>query len=132
MTYWLLASLCRPWSCVHSLPTSCDPPAVASGLVCVFLHYDHLVRNRQSGMVESSLTHQKKKSHIMFLFLLTRLHTNLSFCHSPVCRDWKHHDFCNGCLPFPDPNRIPQRASSDAALCRLLCIWSATGVRGEL
>lgn len=45
---------CRPWPCVHCLPTSRDPPSVASSLVRVLLFHDHLVRNRRSGQLQPS------------------------------------------------------------------------------
>lgn len=47
-------SCCRTRPCVHCLPTSRDPPSVASSLVRVLLFHDHLVRNRRSGQLQPS------------------------------------------------------------------------------
>lgn len=35
--------VCRPWSRVHSLSSSGDPSACASGLGCLLLYYDYFV-----------------------------------------------------------------------------------------
>lgn len=127
-------SLCRSRPCFHSLPTSCDPAALASGLVCVLLRHDHLVRNRWSGELQSFLYLLRKCNAVLlfFFFWLTYLDTNLSLCNSQVCRSWKHHDLFDRCLPLPFKERISQRALSDADLCALLSVWPVIGVTGEM
>lgn len=60
----MLVSLCRPRPCVHSLPTSCDPSAMASGLVHVLLLHDHHVRNRRTGQLQPTLCLPKMSCNI--------------------------------------------------------------------
>lgn len=124
----LLLSLCRPWPGVHSLPTSCDPSPVASTLVRVLLLHDHLVRNWRSGQLQPSLCLPITSCNFVFRCP----YANLSFCHSPVHWAGKHHNLCNGSLPFPYPKRISSRASSADDLCCLLFNWPVIGVRGKL
>lgn len=133
MIYLFLVSLCRSRTCLHSLPSSCDPAAMASGLVCVLFYHDHLTGNRWPGQLQSFLCLVKKcNAALLFFSCLTYLDTNLSLCYSPVCRSREHHDLVNRCVPSPDTKRIPQRALSDADLCALLYVWPVISVRGEL
>lgn len=70
-----MLSHCRPWPCVHSLPTSSDPSSLASGLVRVLLCHDHLVGNRWSGQLQSSLFFPP---NYLRCFLICCSHNNLS------------------------------------------------------
>lgn len=132
MIYSVMVSLCRPWPCLHSIPTSCDLAAMASGLVRVLLHHDHPVRNRRAGQLQPYACLKENVLQCCLFFFLNCLYTNLSFCHSIVYWARKYHDLFNGYLPFLDPKRIPQRASSDACVYCQLCVWPVIGVRGEL
>ena len=70
VTIDLLVSLCRPWPCLHHLPRSCDPAALASGLVSVLLHDDHSVRSRRSGQLNPLLCFFKNEMQTWMLFFL--------------------------------------------------------------
>lgn len=72
-------SLCRPWPCLYCIPTSCDPSAMASVLVCVLLHHDYLIRNRQSGQLQPSLCLTKFVLLCYISFPLTCLSFPLQF-----------------------------------------------------